>query len=929
MSKLIFTKTSTQVPAPDAGQVSMYVRTDGNVVLKDESGEEKILRSGTDIQVPVPLAQGGTGVTSQQGAINSLTNAPAAVTGHVLTRNGQGNAVWAAPTGGNVTYPLAINQGGTGQATAQAAISALTGAALAVPGQVLTIENDGSVAWAEPGIPSVVPIAQGGTGETTADEAIAALTGSSAATAGQVLTKAQDGTLEWTDVVSPTDVIAIAQGGTGQTTRQAALNALANAAGGVEGQVLLKVGTDVVWGSAGGGSGPTANLPDPTGQAANQVVVTSANASYILTDASSVFTAAGGLTANIVNAKGDLIAGTADNTVSRLGVGANGKVLAANSTTATGLEWVDRTTLTGSTVNAIPKLTGANAMAASGVTIGSTNLLTVPGGISSGSNVTVTGNMSASGTVTSTGVLTASAGVAVTGNITVTGNVDGRDVSVDGARLDTLRADFKKSMTDQTAPTVNDDANDGYAQGSIWNQIGNFGTPTIIGGVRQFVCSDPTPGAAVWTPVNGTKLNSITPSASAVLPVVAPTNASPDFRQGVLYSRAIKGGSNIVVSLANEGAAEYEKSIQISTVDAVMTTDELPATLNTATTATGTTLVPASAAAALNLGTNSAGYSGVFVGDNGVAQVAIDKAKPLGINTAMTDAGSNPYAAYNRMKGARGLMVGDNPVPVFTYVTKTPFIGSLPSGTGLRYTPVLHDFGADAALPFQTGFLEVDVQLRLGMNPKNSVSNSVPQFRWYLAISETDTQGPVLSQSNGVVVNGPNGFIAASGIVYAPVEYNNTGSIIPPDPEAFQVDIRLGIDLFYDTATSRWISHPRGNATISNRADTASGFAAALGPFGASKVCPLSQLEYVLKTGSISSTFGFGSNERPRLALWFSQSGTDGEDKWGSTYYGYAAGGVNVGSGHVAVKFTPRFGPRDGAITTDQYRKSDGFFTTY
>jgi hypothetical protein len=42
---------------------------------------------------------------------------------------------------------------------------------------------------------------------------------------------------------------------------------------------------------------------------------------------------------NTINAKGDLLAGTADNTIGRLGVGANGTVLKANSATATGLEW--------------------------------------------------------------------------------------------------------------------------------------------------------------------------------------------------------------------------------------------------------------------------------------------------------------------------------------------------------------------------------------------------------------------------------------------------------------------------------------------------------------------------------------------------------------------------------------------------------------
>lgn len=40
-----------------------------------------------------------------------------------------------------------------------------------------------------------------------------------------------------------------------------------------------------------------------------------------------------------VDAKGDLIAGTADNTVARLAVGANGTTLVADSATATGLKW--------------------------------------------------------------------------------------------------------------------------------------------------------------------------------------------------------------------------------------------------------------------------------------------------------------------------------------------------------------------------------------------------------------------------------------------------------------------------------------------------------------------------------------------------------------------------------------------------------------
>jgi hypothetical protein len=49
--------------------------------------------------------------------------------------------------------------------------------------------------------------------------------------------------------------------------------------------------------------------------------------------------ASAGIPKTIVDAKGDLIAGTASDTVSRLAVGTNDQVLIADSTTATGLKW--------------------------------------------------------------------------------------------------------------------------------------------------------------------------------------------------------------------------------------------------------------------------------------------------------------------------------------------------------------------------------------------------------------------------------------------------------------------------------------------------------------------------------------------------------------------------------------------------------------
>lgn len=53
-----------------------------------------------------------------------------------------------------------------------------------------------------------------------------------------------------------------------------------------------------------------------------------------------VFSNAGAAIAkSLVDAKGDIIAATADNTVDRLAVGANNTVLTADSSTATGLKW--------------------------------------------------------------------------------------------------------------------------------------------------------------------------------------------------------------------------------------------------------------------------------------------------------------------------------------------------------------------------------------------------------------------------------------------------------------------------------------------------------------------------------------------------------------------------------------------------------------
>ncbi len=126
---------------------------------------------------------------------------------------------------------------------------------------------------------------------------------------------------------------------------------------------VLKAGsstaTDMVWATdaqgvtsvtgtapigSSGGSTPAISISAATGSAAGSM--SSADYSKLsnietaadVTDATNV-AAAGAVMESEIDAKGDLLAGTADNTIARLGVGTDGQVLKADSSTASGLVW--------------------------------------------------------------------------------------------------------------------------------------------------------------------------------------------------------------------------------------------------------------------------------------------------------------------------------------------------------------------------------------------------------------------------------------------------------------------------------------------------------------------------------------------------------------------------------------------------------------
>jgi hypothetical protein len=75
--------------------------------------------------------------------------------------------------------------------------------------------------------------------------------------------------------------------------------------------------------------------------------------------------ASAGIAKTIVDAKGDIIAATAADTVSRLAVGANDTVLTADSSTATGLKWAAAAAGGGMTLLSTTSLSGSSTVVSS------------------------------------------------------------------------------------------------------------------------------------------------------------------------------------------------------------------------------------------------------------------------------------------------------------------------------------------------------------------------------------------------------------------------------------------------------------------------------------------------------------------------------------------------------------------------------------
>jgi hypothetical protein len=294
-------------------------------------------------------------------------------------------------TASNVTGTVAIGNGGTGATTAPAARTAL--GATTVGGNMFTLTNPSAVTFprfnadntvsaldaasfrtaigAGTGAGSVTSV--GGTGTVNGITLTGTVTSSGNLTLG--------GTLSGVSLATQvTGTLPIANGGTGETTRQNAMDALAGAV--TSGQYLRGNGTDVVMSAIQAADVPTLNQ-NTTGTASNVTgTVAIGNGGTGQTTATAAFNAL-----NPMTTTGDILYEASPTVAARLGIGSTGQVL----TVAGGIpSWA---TPTGSNVTTLGLYensatisanytigTGNNAMSAGPITVNTGVTVTVPTG---------------------------------------------------------------------------------------------------------------------------------------------------------------------------------------------------------------------------------------------------------------------------------------------------------------------------------------------------------------------------------------------------------------------------------------------------------------------------------------------------------------------------------------------------------------------
>ena len=175
VSSILAGNNVTISPAGGTGDVTVnataYTAGDGidinsYVVSADVKANSGITIDGTEISLDLSassisgtlgVADGGTGQTTRQTAINSLTNAAAADVGYVLTSDGT-NANYEQINVSNVAGTLAVGNGGTGAQTFSAGFLVASGTSAFTTQPQINLSTD---------VTNSLGVANGGTGATT------------------------------------------------------------------------------------------------------------------------------------------------------------------------------------------------------------------------------------------------------------------------------------------------------------------------------------------------------------------------------------------------------------------------------------------------------------------------------------------------------------------------------------------------------------------------------------------------------------------------------------------------------------------------------------------------------------------------------------------------------------------------------------------
>jgi len=292
--------------------------------------------TASNVTGTVAIANGGSGQTTAQLAMNAF--AGAVTSGSYLRGNGTNvvmSTIQAADvptlnqnttgTASNVTGTVAIANGGTGQTTQQAALTALSGTQAS--GQYLRSNGTNTLLSAiqAADVPTLNQNTTGTAANITATSNSTLTTLSSLSLPGSQVSGNISG-----NAANVTGTVAIANGGTGQTTQAAALTALTGTQ--TSGYYVRSNGTNSVLAAIQAADVPTLNQ-NTTGTASNVTgTVAIANGGTGQTTASAGFNALSPITST-----GDLIIGNGTNSATRLSIGTNGYVLTSNGTTAS---WV-------------------------------------------------------------------------------------------------------------------------------------------------------------------------------------------------------------------------------------------------------------------------------------------------------------------------------------------------------------------------------------------------------------------------------------------------------------------------------------------------------------------------------------------------------------------------------------------------------------